>query len=324
MSVRETPVGQPATVPFPVPGSPFPNDGLPPTLVVLAAGLGSRYGGLKQLDPIGPGATTLMDYSVFDAHRAGFRRAVFIVRPDMGQVFEQYFLHRYRDHLEVLAVPQRLDDLPPGHSVPPGRSKPWGTTHALLAARDVLPGGFAVANADDFYGRESFELARGVLRGGDSRNAAVCFRLDHTMSPCGGVHRAVLEQSAEGALLQVLEVRDLARSPDGRFLGNVAGTPREFPGDTPVSMNLWALTPAILRRLGEAFDRFLSRAPADRDECYLPESLQEVISRGQATIDVVSTTSRWCGVTYPGDRQWASESLAELVRAGEYPERLWP
>lgn len=315
-----------------------PPEGLPPavppladgsrlTVVVLAGGLGSRYGGLKQLDPIGPGGSTLMDYSVFDAWRAGFRRAVFIVRPDLANTFDRTFGQRYQAQLEVVGVPQRLDDLPPGHSVPQGRSRPWGTTHALLSARHLLTGGFAVVNADDFYGRDAFAIAAGFLRGSAADptcHAAVSFQLDRTMSPCGGVHRAVLEQSPDDVLRQVVEVRDLEQRPGGEFWGNVAGAPRLFAAEAAVSMNLWAMTPAILGPLGQAFERFLARGPADGDECYLPESIQEIIARKQATVKVLRTPSRWCGVTYPGDRAWVADALAELVRAGEYPERPWP
>lgn len=299
----------------------------PLTVVVLAAGLGSRYGGLKQFDPIGPGGTTLLDFGLFDAWRAGFRRAVFVIRPDMAQAVERPITARYGGRFELVTVRQRLDDLPPGHLASPGRSRPWGTTQAVLAARAALPTGFAVLNADDCYGREALEAAAGFLRGTDvraTRHAVVGFRLDLTLSPSGGVNRAVLERSADGTVKHLIEARDLGEGPDGVIAGMVSGTRRELKGETLVSMNLWAFTPAILEPLAAAFERFLARRPGEDEECYLPEAIQEAISRGQATIEVLPTSGRWCGVTHARDRGWVAESLAAMVRAGEYPERMWP
>lgn len=298
----------------------------PLTLLVLAAGLGSRYGGLKQLDPIGPGGTTLMDYSVFDAWRAGFRRAVFVIRPEMEDHIGRIIRARYAARLEVLTAHQSLADLPSGRALDSRRTRPWGTTHAVLAARHLLFGGFAVLNADDCYGLDAITVAARFLQAAGPRSrhhAVVGFRLDRTVSPAGGVNRAVLETGPDHTLRHVTEVREIIRTAAGDFRGQAGEEPWQLGGETMVSMNLWALSPEILDPLAGALDRFLHRGPGERAECTLPESVQEAINGGEATVEVLPTTSRWCGVTYAADREWAAEALGQAVRRGEYPEHLW-
>jgi hypothetical protein len=295
------------------------------TVVLLAAGLGSRYGGLKQFDPLGPHGATLLDYSLFDARRAGFGRVVFVIRPEMAELFDRGAGARYSKWFEVFTVHQRVEDVPAGHSIPPARTRPWGTAQAVLAARDQLAGSFAVMNADDCYGREAIEIVAGFLRStgsGADRHAVAGFRLDRTLSPFGGVNRAVLDTAADGTLLRAMEVADISPTTTGGFPGSRAGLLR-LSVDTLVSMNLWALRPTILGPLAAAFDRFLARGPGEHAECHLPQAVEEVVGRGEAVIEVLPTSSRWCGVTYAEDRAWVVAALSEQIRRGEYPERLW-
>jgi hypothetical protein len=266
-----------------------------------------------------------MDYSLFDAWRAGFRRAVFVLRPSMYGI-ERTIRTRYAGRLEVLTVQQRLEDLPSGHAPVPARTRPWGTTHAVLAARHLLPGRFAVVNADDCYGLDAMTVAARFLHSAGQRSchhAVVGFRLDRTISASGTVNRAVLEMGPNRTLRRVTEVREIARTEAGEFCGLAGEEPLQLDGETMVSMNLWALSPEILGPLARALDRFFHGAPGERDECCLPESMQEAISGGEAMVEVLPTASRWCGVTHAADREWAAGVLSEAVRSGEYPEPLW-
>lgn len=301
-------------------------DAPPLTLLLLAAGLGSRYGGLKQLDPIGPGGATLMDYTLWDAWRAGFRRAVFVIRPEMAAAFHETIRPRYEGRLVLHAAEQRLEDLPAGVTVPPGRQRPWGTTHAVLSAKRYLTDSFAVVNADDCYGAEAIAAAAGFLRAAgpmSRRQGVVGFRLDRTLSPSGGVNRALLERGAGDRLRSVVEVTGIAADGAGGYTG-LAGTGSiALASDAIVSMNLWAFTPAILPSLSAAFGRFLTGGPGDRAECYLPEAVREALERGEVTVEVLPTESRWCGVTYAEDRSWVQGVLREAVGSGAYPERPW-
>jgi hypothetical protein len=301
-------------------------DSSPLTLLLLAAGLGSRYGGLKQLDPVGPGGATLMDYTLWDAWRAGFRRAVFVIRPEMVAAFDETIRPRYESRLVLHAAEQRLEDLPAGFTPPAGRQRPWGTTHAVLSAKRYLTGSFAVVNADDCYGPEAISAAAGFLRAAapmSRRQGVVGFRLDRTLSPSGGVNRALLERGAAGQLRSVVEVTGIVADGAGAYTGRAGSGSITLASDAIVSMNLWAFTPAILPSLSTAFDRFLTGHPDDRAECYLPEAVREALERGEVTVEVLPTESRWCGVTYAEDRSWVQGVLREAVRSGVYPEHLW-
>jgi hypothetical protein len=304
-----------------------------PVLLVLAAGLGSRYGGLKQMEPVGPGGATLMDYAVFDAAREGFGAAVFVVRPEMDPDFSDRVLPRYVGRLAVRTVYQRMGP-PPGFAVPEGRTKPWGTAHAVLAAADAIAAPFAVLNADDFYGRQAYAAAADFLR--DPRPDAVPtyalagFRLDHTLSPAGGVNRAVCRVSPDGWLEAVSEVLHIAPDAAGALRGEEHGAARVLRGDEPVSMNLWAFTPAVFPQLRAGFEAFLrggadgpSRADPAKREYLIPTIVQSLITRGEARVRVLPTDGRWTGMTHPEDRPLVEARIGEMVARGEYPERLW-
>jgi NDP-sugar pyrophosphorylase family protein len=265
-----------------------------------------------------------MDYSIHDALRAGFTRVVFVVRAAFLGAFEATVGARYRDKLLVETVSQEIDDLPAGFAVPTGRTRPWGTVQAVLSARDHLTGPFAVLNADDLYGREAIAQVGEFLRqaeAGSTDHAVVGYRMDLTGSPWGSVNRALLALAPDGTLREVLELQDLVPTGES-YEGRLKGEPKRVARDSLVSMNLWAFTPTILPVLEGAFRRFLERHPGDEAELRVADAVQEGIVRREATVRVLPTTSRWCGVTHPQDRDWVRGTLAELVRRGEYPERL--
>lgn len=297
-----------------------------PTLLVLAAGMGSRYGGLKQIDPMGPSGETLLDYSVFDSLRAGFDKAVFVIRPDFAEAFRARVLARFAGRIETALAWQTLDALPDGFSVPPGREKPWGTSHAILCARDVVAGPFAMINADDFYGRDAFAvMGRRLanLDAGSTRYSMVGFTLAGTLSEHGTVTRGVCRTDAAGHLTDIRELTDVGRTAAG-FQGRDDGTIVPLSGSEPVSMNLWGFTPAIFPQLEAEFRRFLTaRGTEPGSECYIPTTVGDLVRDGQATCEVLPTTSTWFGATYAEDKPLVQASLARLVAAGEYPPNLW-
>ncbi len=305
-----------------------------PVLVVLAAGLGSRYGGLKQMEPVGPGGATLMDYSAFDAARAGFGAAVFVIRPEMDPAFSDQVLPRFVARLAVRTVHQRLE-VPPGSAIPPGRTRPWGTAHAVLAAADVVGAPFAVINADDFYGREAYQAMGAFLRadtGGPIPTFALAgFRLDRTISEAGGVNRAVCTVSADGWLESVHEVLHIAADGSGGYRGEQDGRPRRLAGDEPVSMNMWGFTPAVFPHLAAGFASFLRAEPGTvrptsdplKREYLIPTLVHDLLARGLARVKVLPTGSRWTGMTHPEDRAVVQGRVREMVERGEYPEQPW-
>jgi UTP-glucose-1-phosphate uridylyltransferase len=291
-----------------------------PALLVLAAGLGSRYGGLKQIDSVGPSGETILDYSVFDALRAGFGRVVFVIRQDFEALFREKIGVKYAGRLAVDYVFQSLDALPPGFAVPAGREKPWGTGHAAWCARDTLREPFAVINADDFYGADSLQqLARFLAKTKGSSAAMVGFQLANTLSENGAVSRGVCDVASDGSLRGVTEQTGI--------LASEVGAGRKLAGATIVSMNCWGFTPEIFPRLDERFSVFLANAlkenPA-KAEFYLPGAVSELIARGEVGVRVLPTASSWFGVTYREDKPRVVEALAGLVRSGDYPHKLWP
>lgn len=300
-----------------------------PTLLVLAAGMGSRYGGLKQMDPMGPSGETVLDYSVFDALRAGFGRVVFIIREDFAEVFKQTVGARFGDRVQVDYVFQQLADLPAGFTVPEGRAKPWGTAHAVRAARDAVKEPFAVINADDFYGRDAYRVAAGFLTkegpaDGKSHYAMVGYPLINTLSDHGDVNRGICSTDAGGLLTGVEEYVKIEREADGVVRGNALdGSRKAVAEDGPVSMNFWAFGADFMTALEEEFTAFLTAfGQVEKSECYIPTVVDALIRAGKADCRVLETTSHWFGVTYPEDKPHVVESIKALVAAGEYPEQL--
>jgi NDP-sugar pyrophosphorylase family protein len=297
-----------------------------PTLLVLAAGMGSRYGGLKQIDPMGPNGETVLDYSVFDAIRAGFGRVVFIIREDFADAFRQGIGARFADRIEVDYAFQKLDDLPEGFSVPEGRTKPWGTAHAVRSARHLVNGPFAVINADDFYGSDSYRSAASFLTSESSAShfAMVGYALENTLSDHGEVNRGICSRDASSLLTKVEEYVGIAVEDDGVVRGTALdGSRKPISIGTPVSMNFWAFTPDFFDHLEAEFVNFLSnQGEGAKTECYIPTVVDDLIRQGKADCRVLETNSHWFGVTYPDDKPHVVASIAKLVDAGEYPSPL--
>lgn len=299
---------------------------VPPALLLLAAGMGSRYGGVKQLEEVGPGGATLMDYSIYDAVRAGFKKVVFIIRPDLEEAFRATILPRYAGKVEVATAHQRLDALPEGVTVPPGREKPWGTGQAVLAAEGAVQGPFVVANADDFYGAPAFVAAAEFLRNpppaGAATFALVGYQLSDTLSEHGAVNRGACRIDPDGWLERVDEVYEIATTPAGALVGRGTHGHVTLAPTTLVSMNLWAFQTSIFPILRAGFVRFLPQADAKK-EFLLPAAVQEALDRKAARVRVLDAGSPWFGMTYPADRPRVEQAILALVRAGVYPDRLW-
>ncbi|MDR1596779.1 MAG: hypothetical protein LBR99_03640 [Treponema sp.] len=299
-----------------------------PILVVLAAGIGSRYGGLKQMDRIGQSGEALLDYSVFDAMRAGFTKVVFIIRRDIEKDFRELVLSRIKGRIECALAFQELDSIIPAdvlaESQKIGRTKPWGTAHALLCAKDSIDAPFTVLNADDFYGREAFAaMGKYLADPANTDGAIVPFRLENTLSPQGTVTRGVCEVTA-GYLSSVDELKAIEKK-DGRISNTGPdGKRQELAADTPVSMNFWGFPVSIFPKLQSYFDEFLKTANSDpKSECYLPLAADRFIKNGLLKIRVLKANSEWFGVTYKEDREAAVNRIAELVSQGVYPASLW-
>jgi dTDP-glucose pyrophosphorylase len=295
-----------------------------PALLVLAAGLGSRYGGLKQLDPVGPDNETIMDYSIFDARRAGFGKVVFVIRKEIEEPFKRTLGARYEKRVPVEYVFQEVGKLIPGFSIPEGRAKPWGTTHAILMASNVIHEPFAVINADDFYGAESFRVLSQHLQAGSSDYAMVGFVLRNTLSEFGTVARGVCHVAEDGYLKDILELKSIER--EGPRITNIDAEGQEtvLNGGEMVSMNMWGFTPQIFGQLYEQFQRFLKRYGDDlKAECYIPSTVNTLIQSGQARVKVLRSGDAWFGVTYREDHPRVVQSISRLVEGGTYPRKLW-
>ncbi|MGN0869429.1 MAG: NDP-sugar synthase [Akkermansia sp.] len=299
-----------------------------PTLLVLAAGMGSRYGGLKQLDPMGPNGEVILDYSVYDAIRAGFGKVVFIIRKDFEEAFKTQVGARFAGKIEVDYAFQCLDDLPEGYTVPEGRVKPWGTAHALLAARDIVKEPFGVVNADDFYGADAFAKAAEFLTAPagcacKEHYGMIGYPLKNTLSDHGDVNRGVCSIK-DGYLDSVEEYTKIQREDDGVCRGNNLHGERK-PVDTEelVSMNFWVFPASFIGRIGTHFTQFLAEHGTElKSECYIPTVVDELIHKGEADCRVIKTTANWLGVTYPSDKPAVVESIARLVEEGVYPAKL--
>ena len=301
--------------------------GLDPELLVMAAGLGSRFGGLKQLAPIGPRGEKIIDYSVFDAITAGVERVVFVIRRSLETEFHERVGARFAKVVDIDYAFQETDLLPEGFSVPVGRVRPWGTGHAVLAAKGVVRGSVIVINADDFYGRNTFAVLAGWLSGPDCRgsghHAMVAFRMANTLSAAGPVARGVCRHGADGLLIGVSEQPTLSACEGGVGDGSADRVP-VFTGDEPVSMNIWGFRQSIFGQLEELFAGFMERRGQEVDsEFHLPTAVDWLIRTGRASVRVLSTPDRWCGVTYRGDAEVAAAHIRGLTEAGQYPMPLW-
>ncbi|MDR2767400.1 MAG: hypothetical protein LBB82_03635 [Treponema sp.] len=299
-----------------------------PIIVVLAAGMGSRYGGLKQMDKIGKSGEVLLDYSVFDARRSGFGKAVFIIRRDIEKDFREIVLGRIEKKFPCEVVFQELDSLIPGDLVREsrgaGRVKPWGTAHALLCAQEKIDAPFCIINADDFYGSEAFAVMAPYLSAGAvSEGAIVPYQLKKTLSPMGTVTRGVCEVQ-DAYLVSVDELTAIAREGDGKIYNTSGGAKQFLDDDTPVSMNFWGFPASIFKDLRRYFDDFLAKSGKEvKSECYLPMAADWFIKNRLLKIKVLEADAPWFGVTYREDREAALKRIAELTAAGVYPESLW-
>lgn len=298
-----------------------------PTLFVLAAGMGSRYGGLKQLDSLGPNGETIMDYSIYDALQAGFGKVVFVIRKDFEKDFREKILSKYEGHVPVEVVFQATDKLPEGYTCPADRTKPWGTNHALLMGKDVIKESFAVINADDFYGRDAFRVIAEELQKPHDHKGDYCmvgFRVGNTMTENGSVARGVCTTS-DGKLTGVVERTAISYAPDGRIVfTDENGVEQTLDPMTPVSMNLWGFTPDYFDYSEREFRRFLDKdLNTPKAEFFIPLCIDTLINNGEATVKVLDTDSRWFGVTYAADRPGVVAKFAELHNNGTYPKKLF-
>lgn len=298
-----------------------------PTLFVLAAGMGSRYGGLKQLDPLGPDGETIMDYSIYDAIQAGFGKVVFVIRHDFEKEFREVVLSKYEGHIPVAVVFQSTDKLPEGYTCPADRTKPWGTNHAVLMGEDVINEPFAVINADDFYGRDAFRVIAEELSREHNTKGDYCmvgFRVGNTMTENGSVSRGVCS-TENGKLTSVVERTAISYNPEGEIVfTDENGKEQKLDPDTPVSMNLWGFTPDYFSYSEREFVKFLNKSiDTPKSEFYIPFCVDALIRSGEATVKVLDTDSKWFGVTYSADRPGVVEKFAALHAAGVYPSPLF-
>lgn len=298
-----------------------------PTLYVLAAGMGSRYGSLKQIDGLGPNGETIMDYSIYDALRAGFGKIVFVIRKSFDQDFREKIISKYEKHIPVEVVYQELDNLPEGFELHPDRQKPWGTNHAVMMAKDVIKEPFAVINADDFYGRESYAILADQLKKMDGQENHYCmvgYRLSNTLSESGAVARGVCETDDKGFLKSVVERTHIERKDRKIQYKDAENYWFELPENTPVSMNMWGFTPDYFEHSEKYFIKFLEANVGNhKAEYFIPLMVDHLIINKISDVKVLDTPSKWFGVTYAEDRQGVVDKLQQLVEKGEYPSPLW-
>lgn len=301
-----------------------------PALLLLAAGMGSRYGGLKQLDGLGPNGETIMDYSIYDAIKAGFGKIVFIIRKDFEKDFREKILSKYEGHVPLELCFQSIDALPEGFTCPADRVKPWGTNHAVLMAKDVVNEPFCVINCDDFYNRDAFMVIGKFLselpEGSRNRYAMVGYRVGNTLSENGTVARGICSKDDNGNLTTVVERTEIKRIDGKVCYKDEHGEWVAVEDNTPVSMNVWGFTPDYFDYSDEYFKEFLSD-PANmanlKSEFFIPLMVNKLINENTATVKVLDTTSKWFGVTYAADRQGVVDRIQNLVNEGVYPEKLF-
>jgi UTP-glucose-1-phosphate uridylyltransferase len=297
-----------------------------PTLLVLAAGMGTRYGGNKQLDEVGPSGETIIDYSIYDAIRAGFGKIVFVIRRDIEEQFKERFVDRLQGKIEVDYVFQEITNLPEGVKVAPERSKPWGTSHAILVTREKIKESFGVINADDYYGVESFKILRDFLVNDKDPNnyCIVGYKLGNTLSNHGHVNRGVCQAGVDGFLRDIVETRQIEKTKDGATASGADGKLLHFTGNEIVSMNLWGFKPSCYDFLGREFRNFINKYGMDlKSELDIPTSVDKFVKNREITIQILMSNERWFGVTYREDKPFVVESIKKMIREGIYPARIY-
>lgn len=302
-----------------------------PILVIMAAGMGSRYGGLKQMDPIGPCGEVILHYSIYDAMRAGFKRVIFLIKHEIEKDFRSIVGDPVAKHMEVRYAFQQLDTLPEGFTVPEGRTKPWGTGHAVLCCRDLIDAPFCVINADDYYGPSAFKSAYDFLThvtdDEKKRYMMVGYLLKNTVTLNGHVSRGLCEVSEDGYLQKVTETTHIISCCDGVLTTDDEQTYTKIPENTFVSMNMWGFTPSLLDTLSVEFPAFLSSAAKEnplKAEFFLPSVVSAMLARDEATVQVLPSLDKWYGVTYRQDKPDVMLAITEMTNLGQYPRPLWP
>ena len=296
-----------------------------PKLVVMAAGLGSRYGGLKQMEPVTEENEILLDFAVYDALRAGFQDVIFVIKPEMEDIFRRRVMAPMSSYINAQYVLQDLRRLPEGYALPDGRTKPWGTCHAVMACGDKLDGAFAVINADDYYGRDAFKKVYDFLTRNEDENSycMACYRVENTLSRQGTVTRGVCKTDRNGGLLSIEETGEIGWR-DGKI---VAGNGKKIPRGTPVSMNFWGFRPSMMREIQEHFPAFLDQAMKEdplQSEYLLPIEVGRLLQEGRITVEALDVADKWYGVTYKEDRKLVCDAFREMKACGKYPRKLWP
>lgn len=297
-----------------------------PTLLILAAGMGSRFGGLKQVEPVGPNGEAIIDYTIYDAIRAGFGKVVFIIRESFADAFKEKFDKKLEGKIEVDYVFQELEMLPEGFTLPEGREKPWGTAHAILVAKDVVKEPFCALNADDFYGKNAYKVMADFLTSSknDSEYSMVGYQLKNTLSDHGSVSRGICEVDAENNLQKIVETTKIFKKGDAAYSVEEDGSEKPLTGNENASMNIWGFKPSIFGTLEKRFADFLkTEISKPKSEMYIPSVVFDMISDGDASVKVLEADSPWFGVTYKEDKPMVVGKIRSLIDAGEYPEKLW-
>lgn len=297
-----------------------------PTLLILAAGMGSRFGGLKQVEPIGPSGEAIIDYSIFDAIRAGFGKVVFVIRESFAEAFKEKFDSLLKDKIEVEYVYQELDMLPEGFTLPEGREKPWGTAHAILVAKDVIDEPFCALNADDFYGKNAYEVMAKFLMSSDisTEYSMVGYHLKNTLSEYGSVSRGICDVDQNQNLNKIVETTKIFKKEEKVISVEVDNSETLLSGEERVSMNFWGFKPSVFRTIETKFSTFLkTEIDKPKSEMYIPSVVFEMIEEHKASVKVLDANSPWFGVTYKEDKPYVVEKINALIARGEYPEKLW-
>lgn len=297
-----------------------------PTLLILAAGMGSRYGGLKQTDSFGPNGESIIDYSIYDAIQTGFQKVVFVIRQSFAEAFKEKFTDKLKGKIETDYVFQELDNVPNGITVPKDRTKPWGTAHAVMVAYDKVKEPFAVINADDFYGRSSYQALADFFSGSDQELdfSIVGYQMDKTLSEHGGVSRAVCHSDQEGYLTEIEERLNIHYTQERTIISDMNGDVQQYNGKEFVSMNMMGFRPSVFGYIQTFFKDFIQQHHQDlKKEFYIPDVLERLISENIAKVKILPSSERWFGVTYPDDKPIVMESISQKIKHGEYPSNLW-